>query len=261
MNHQLLSAELLAGYMAIKANNPRFSKRAYAKKLGMSHGPLIEIMNGKRSVSPKLAEKICQKLCLSPKQTKIIVKKIALKNNLNNQGPVDLKSELEYELKEDQFNLIADPIYFAFLNLITLKNESHDLSHLAKRLYLTEEQTKIIIKRLFRLSLIKINKQNRYERTHETLKTTDEVLNLAIRSNQKMQLEKSIQILNGNTPIEKRDFSTITMAINSKKIAAAKKMIRIFQDELALFLEDQKADEVYTFCTQFIPQTRLGETK
>ena len=54
-------------------------------------------------------------------------------------------------------------------------------------------------------------------------------------------------------PVQERDFTSITMAINSKKLAEAKVLIRKFQDELSGLLEDSTPDQVYRLCVQLFP--------
>ena len=57
--------------------------------------------------------------------------------------------------------------------------------------------------------------------------------------------------------IEERDVTGVTMAISTKKIAVAKKMISNFRRELAEYLEtaDSK-DEVYRLNIQLFPLTK-----
>lgn len=247
MNQELLKQQIIANYFSIKAVNERYSKRAYAKKLGISHGPLVEIMNGKRKVSVAMAKKLCERLPLSPRQIDLIISK-----------PItSIQKEVEFELKEDQFFLISDCRHFALLNLIKIKSQSHKPKALAERLDLSEDKVRAMLERLLRLEMIEIDKNGNYRRTKETLKTSDDVLSLSIKAAHKSMLGITVERLD-DTALELRDFSSITMAINTKKIAAAKQLIRKFQDDLSSLLEDEKADEVYSFNMQLIPMTKKG---
>lgn len=245
MNHELFRQHLVVNYFAIKCSNERYSKRAYAKKLGISHGPLIEIINGKRKVSTKMAERICEKLMLSRAQTEAIL--CNSKNRVTNA--------FEFELTEDQFVLISDSIYFAFLNLIKIKSQSHEPDALAKRLGVSKDQINGIIERLCRLKMIEINKNGKFKRTKQAIKSTDDVLSFSIKAAHRSMLKKCLECLD-DVPIELRDFSSITMAINSKNLHAAKNLIRKFQDDLSGLLENEEADEVYSFNMQLIPLTK-----
>ncbi len=247
MNQELLKQQIVGSFLSAKATNSRYSKRAYAKRLGIAHGPLVEIMNGKRNVSPKMALRLCERLDLSPKQVGLITKPEAFK-----------ELQDEYELKEDQFFLIADVNHFALLNLIKIKKQSHETGKLAKRLELSEEKVDSILERLLRLKLIEVGGNGNYFRTKNSITTSDEVLSLSIKASHKTILEMAANKLD-STPIDLRDFTSIVMPINTKKMKAAKELIRKFQDDLESLLEDSKADEVYSFNMQLIPLTKKGE--
>jgi transcriptional regulator with XRE-family HTH domain len=250
MNQELLKQQLVGAFLTAKSQNGRYSKRAYAKKLGISHGPLIDIMKGKRNVSPKMAQKLCERLSLSPK----LIGLITSTPKENSMLREEIKNH-EFELKEDQFFLISDITHFAFLNFIKIKNESHDFENLAIRLGLTTEKIRLISERLIRLNLISL-KNNRYVRTKDAITSSDDVLSLAIKASHQSNLSLAKERLN-EIPIELRDFTSIVMPINPKKIAAAKELIRKFQDDLESLLEDSKASEVYAFNTQLIPLSKI----
>lgn len=248
MNQELLQQQIVGAFLSAKATNARYSKRAYAKKLGISHGPLVEIMNGTRSVSPKMAIRLCARLSLSPKQIGLITEPENVKDFRN-----------EYELKEDEFFLIADVQHFALLNLIKIKGQSHETRKLAQKMELAEDRVRSMLERLLRLELIEINEKDQYVRTKNSIRSSDEVLSLSIKASHKAMLELAASKLD-STPVELRDFTSIVMPVNTKKIKAAKELIRKFQDDLESLLEDSKADEVYTFNMQLIPMTKKGES-
>lgn len=247
MNQELLRQQIVGSFLSAKGSNQRYSKRAYASKLGISHGALVEIMSGKRNVSIKMAKKLCFQMSLSPKQTDAII----CEPKVNSNGE-------EIEINEDHFFLISDYTYFALINLLKIKSPDHSLQYFAKRLEITEAKAKLVVERLLRLNMIELNPKGFYVRTKTAFKTTDEVLSLSIKAAHRSSLEQSIVKLS-DTPIELRDFSTITMAINTKKIPAAKKLLRKFQDDLASLLEDSKPDEVYSFNMQLVPLSTKGD--
>ncbi len=247
MNQELLKQQIVGAFLNAKGKNAKYSKRAFARKLGISHGPLVEIMSGKRNISIRMAKKLSENLLLSPKQMDLI---------FSNPKKKGVAANEEVELKEDHFNLISDYNHFALLNLITIKNQSHSPKELANRLGSTEDKIKLMIQRLCRLKMIEI-KAGRIIRAKVAFKTTDEVSSLSIKASHRALLEKCSHSLD-NTPLELHDFSSITMAINTKKLKAAKNLLKNFQDELASLLVDGKADEVYTLNMQLIPMSHKG---
>ena len=99
--------------------NTAFSLRAFSNRLGMSPGAISQILNGKRSVSKKIAQKICDKLLLDPQEKSEIVGLFPeiKKEILNNTA-----LEPNYlQLQSDQFRVISDWYYLAILSLIKIR--------------------------------------------------------------------------------------------------------------------------------------------
>ena len=248
MNQDLLREHILSKYIHARNANPSYSKRAFAKRVGISHGSLIEIMSGKRKVSKKMALKLCEKICLNPKQTDMIFNEVLGK-----------KDEAELELREDQFELISDWSHFALLNLLKLKNETHSVENFANRLNLPTTHLQKILERLIRLKLIEKSK-NHYIRTNNSIKTTDEIQSVSIKIAHKKMLESSAKSVD-EVPLDRRDLTSVIMPINLKKLNVAKKLIRQFHDKMEALLEDDFANEVYSLNIQLIPLTKSGEKK
>ena len=64
---QVVRNILLDRFLNIQKKNPRFSIRAYGRKLGISSAALSEILRGKRKVSHDKALGIAEKLKLKTK--------------------------------------------------------------------------------------------------------------------------------------------------------------------------------------------------
>ena len=56
--------------------------------------------------------------------------------------------------------------------------------------------------------------------------------------------------------VEERDFSSMTIAVDPKKIPQAKAIIREFQDKLEALMSDGDLSEVYQFNCQLYPLTK-----
>ncbi len=244
MNQDLLREYLLEKFLTARYSNSSYSKRAFAKRIGVSHGSLIEIMNGKRKVSKKMAMKLCEKICLNPKQVQLI-----LDENSNVSNPQGV------ELREDQFELISNWSHFAVLNLIKLKNEIHSLENFASRLSLPVKHVEKIMERLLRLKLIE-KSSNRYIRTKHNIKTTDDVRSISIKMSHKSMLEFAAKQVD-DVPVEFRDMTSIILPTNTKKLNAAKKLIRQFHDKMETLLEDDVSTEVYSLNIQLIEYRSL----
>jgi transcriptional regulator with XRE-family HTH domain len=69
MNAQLTLQNLLRNKLSeLQNQNPRFSLRAFARRIGMNPGGLSALLNGKRSVSIKIAQRISERLMLDPQE-------------------------------------------------------------------------------------------------------------------------------------------------------------------------------------------------
>jgi uncharacterized protein (TIGR02147 family) len=59
--------------------------------------------------------------------------------------------------------------------------------------------------------------------------------------------------------VKKRDFTTVTMAIDPKKLSMAKERIRKFEDELSDLLESGHRTEVYRLSMQLFPLSKVED--
>ncbi|MFZ8932500.1 MAG: TIGR02147 family protein [Bacteriovoracaceae bacterium] len=231
-----------------KLRNSSYSLRAFARDLGIGSTSLSDVMSNKRKLSRKNIQKVSEKLSLSPKEVSLIEDE--LRGNSNKT-----KTEIEFlEMKEDQFRLIADWYYLAILNFARLPDNYSNPSYLSQRLGLPEETIKEAIDRLQRLDLIKIE-DDRLIRTSSPINTTKEIASMAIRKHHKDQLhlaEKSLE----NDQLEKRNFNSITMAINPAKIDKAKEIIQKTVSKIENTLEDETPEEVYVLNFHLFPLTK-----
>ncbi|MGE3262397.1 MAG: TIGR02147 family protein [Bacteriovoracia bacterium] len=227
-------------------DNPRQSLRGYAKQLEIPSGRLSEILSGKRGLSQKLAVKLAGRLGLSPEQ-----KSAFLSPGNSLQGSSE---EAHHSLSEDAFTAISCWQHFALLSLMNTYDFRSDLKWISRRLGLTTVETRATIERLIRLGLIQKGAKG-YCRTHQKLKTTNEISSPALKKSHRQSLEQAIGHIEA-TPLDERDITSMTMAIDPKKIPLAKSLIRDFRYRLAEVLESGRRKEVYNLNVQLVPVTR-----
>ncbi|MES2769003.1 MAG: TIGR02147 family protein [Bdellovibrionota bacterium] len=232
-----------------RAKNPHYSLRMLAKKLDIPSGRLSEILSGKRRVTRQLAIQIADKLSLDPElRSKLITSTTAFKSD-------NLQEPSFEQISLDSFHVIADWYHFAILSLIELKNFQNDAKWISRRLGISIVDTNTALERLFRLGLVK-EKNNKLTQTHKNISTTHDIQSIALRHSHKQSLENAITALE-EVSIEKRDITSMTMAIDSSKIPQAKEMIKKFRRQLCAFLESgTKKDEVYDLNVQLLPITK-----
>ncbi len=205
----------------MRAKNPRLSHRYFAQKLGVSSGALSEILKGKRKVSAKLAEKMAERLHLDP---------ITKATFLGQTADVDVAADGKYlQLSDDQFHLISQWPHFAILNLVKSDQCQHQISWFAEQLNLPLRIAQDTVDRLLRLGML-VYEKKKYIRVQAPIKTSDDVLNLSIQKSNLEDLELIGEHLS-SLDVQERDFTSITMLVDPKKMPEFKKWVRRAQDQ------------------------------
>jgi uncharacterized protein (TIGR02147 family) len=157
------------------------------------------------------------------------------------------------KISNDEFNTIADPIHFALLALMETTGFRSDIKWIASRLRYSVKKTKAALDRLLRLGLITV--QGGELHIPETSgETTHDVPSAALRKFHNANIKKAAHALR-SIPIEKRDITSITLAIAPERIPLAKELIRRFRKKIAIHLQEGEKSEVYLLNIQLIPLT------
>lgn len=260
MDEQLAIQKLLRSHLlAAQSKNPKFSLRSYSRKVGIHHGALSAIMNGKRNVSKDLAEKITRKLLIDP----------VSRNEILNLFPEKRKYRTVEEMEQDEaapkyleieastFKLMAEWEHFAVLSLIKTDDFINDYAWIASRLGITKYRSQEVVERLLELGFLEI-KNGELVRVQAKIRSSDDTVNLSVRKSHEENLELARESLNRDS-IQERDFTYITMPVDPAKMARAKEMIRKFQDEFSDVMEADAKTEVYRLAVQFFPLTKLTQ--
>ncbi|OFZ49065.1 MAG: hypothetical protein A2381_15815 [Bdellovibrionales bacterium RIFOXYB1_FULL_37_110] len=231
-------------FKSIKVQNPAYSIRAYAKKLNIPVSALSNFLNGKRSITRKMALKIIPKLNISPD----IKTKLLFKQFKSDDGS-------KQTLTLDYFATISDWYYFAILSLAEIDNFKATPKWVAKRLNIPLKTAEHAISILIRLRMLEMDASGSYFPTGIQFKTPTDIVSHCLKKHtlQTLELAKKSLI---NDSIEKRDFSTTTMAINPGNLPEAKKMIADFRKKLSQKLELGDKKEVYKLSIQLFPLSR-----
>ena len=233
--------------------NPNYSLRAFAKFLEIDFSSLSKMMRGKRTVGPRVTLRLGNRLGLNPAE-------IHKYTSSRNQLKAETKSSREYlRLTEDVFQVLSELYYYSILELTLVKGASAETKWIADALGIPESETKIALERMERLEMIAKNDQGKWIRIKNPNITTlvDGYTSSAHRKIQGQILNRAKVALE-TLPIEKRDQTSMTMAINSSKIPAAKRRIAKFRRELDDFLgEGDNLDQVYCLSVGLFPLTDL----
>ncbi len=235
---ELLKAELLRR----KRDNKSYSLRAFAEYLQVPPGRLSEILAGKRPISKKMKTKLSERLGFT-----------AIHDLLESSSPAFTFAQREdyHFLTDDAFSVLADWYHFAILSLADTKDFKTDPKWIAKRLNISVFQAKDSLEKLKNLGLIEL-KGTKLRKTNKNVSTTTDMESHALRISHRQSIEQALLALN-EVPLELRDITGITMAIDLKRLPLAKKIIKEFRLKMSDLLEKGDQSEVYNLNIQLYP--------
>jgi uncharacterized protein (TIGR02147 family) len=231
--------------------NPAYSLRAFARAVNLNPAALSMILNGKRRVSKSLADRVAENLMLEPQQRERLLALFDHENPETSQDRV-------VELRADEFQLISQWHHFAILSLAETQDFQSDVAWIARRLGISKSTAQQAIDRLVRLEMLRQTSDGRIETTGLQYKTTSDVADVSLRKSHFTNLELARASLESD-PLDQRDFSAMTMAVDPSLLPQAKSKIREFRRELSAFLESGSKKEIYKLCVQLFPLSKQGE--
>lgn len=232
-----------------RTRNPSYSLRAFARDVGVSPAALSQYLNRKRELSPKNRSAIVARLGLSPADAAGFMGKTA-------RGPsqVDV-SKSHTVLSEDEFQMIADWISVAILNLARLPTNQARPEWIAERLGVGLGEAREAFDRLMRYGLLR-DRDGRMERTARPFVTTTDVPSAAIRRFHAGLLRRAEQALL-NLPVEERDITAITMPADPAKLKEAKKILQRTRHRISKLMGDcDQPQDVFVLAMQLFPITK-----
>lgn len=233
-------------YAARKFKNSAYSLRAFSRDLQINRTTLSEVFSGKRGLSKQNRSTLAENLHLSPLE----------KNELLSFDLTEAQLDNKFQqLQEDEFKLIGDWFYFAILNLAKIKDNKAEPTWIGERLGIETETARIALDRLERLGYLKI-KKNRIIRSSKPITTTTDVPSTALKKHHCQHLEMASRSLM-NDPIDKREFTSVTMAIDPEKIPQVKKLLQKYKRNICNILETDEPQEVYQLSFQLYPIGKL----
>lgn len=244
----LLQEELIARCR----KNPSYSLRAFAKSLGIGHSALTEMLNGKRSITNRSIEKLGLALGLNMNAIE----------DLKNRASSEVQNEKNsyQQLTIDQFSIMSDWYHYAILELIKIKDFPHRTNDFARALGITKSEANIAVERLLRIGLLETNEDNTFQEINKGFATniSGNLTSIGSKKLQKQILEQSVEALMA-LPIEVRNHTSMTMAIDPRLLPEAIEKIKNFRRELSVFLETSGTPtEVYQMSLSLFPITQIN---
>jgi uncharacterized protein (TIGR02147 family) len=224
--------------------NSNYSLRAYAKLLKISPGLLSEVINGKKPLSFKLANRILERLDLTLKDNKYFLDSVVIEQKARDMQRRDsqIKGYKEStvplsDLSLDYYKYISEWYYVTILEMTTLNNFKNSTSWIASELGISNMEVKLALERLKELGLLEekngcLTKCKEHLRLKEMYTATSS----ARRKKQKQIREKAIEAIDSQE-ISKRSMTSLTLAIDPDLVPEAKKKIEEFNESMCKFFD------------------------
>ncbi|MAZ50022.1 MAG: hypothetical protein CME65_15780 [Halobacteriovoraceae bacterium] len=252
----------------IKARNPGYSLRAWAKSLGMkSHGPLHAILKKQRKIPKNLIIPLIKTLKLDKEEAKYFELLVDLsrakkpeeidfyKDKLAKLSPVPLREIHDLEA----YKYLTDPIHFTVAEMTQLKEFNDSPAWMKKSLRVNQNmrELEVIIERLRNLGIVQRKKKNHYEKPLQHLYTKLEVTSEVVQNYHKFCSELAIDQVS-KQDISEKEFNALCFNIKKKDLPQIKEQIRDFINRL---VEENEApahegDETYQLNVQFFSLTK-----
>lgn len=248
---------LLFDYNNKKSKNARFSKRSYAKLLGLSSGRLTEILNGKAPLTEKKAQAIVNKLGLEPYEKQYFLRLVENENLQRSER----RGRAEYgvvprRLKMDEVVLVQDWEYFALMSLIEVSTFKSDKKWIAKKLGLPQSRVEEVLQRLVAMGFVRMD-ENGIRNIHRSMSTLTDIPSEALRKANASCILQGLEKMS-TVDILARDITSMTFPVDPRNLKEAKKLIREFKSKMARLMKQGQTSEIYNLNIQLVPVSELG---
>lgn len=235
-------------YLKRRQKNYNYSIRSFSNYIGISPATVSHLLSGKRKPSTKFATRLFTKLDITPEERNIVLsslKKLTLQ-------PTNTPNSEYHFVALDAFKFMSEWFHYAILELISVRDFTLDYKWIAQQLSISVPEARHAIDRLLRLDLVE-EKNGKLIKTHSLVTNGDDALtSSAHKQLQRHVLQKALDAID-TVSIEEKDISSMTMAIDERKIPHAKKLITKFRRDLCNFLEDGPQTRVYNLGIQLYP--------
>jgi uncharacterized protein (TIGR02147 family) len=239
------------------AANPSYSLRAFSRDLGLSPQILSSVLKGKKNISTEVAAEIAERLGMGSLEASRFLDWVALGQSRSDKVKQIIQFRLSQSDSKDgtlsprsldveMFRVVSDWYHYALLELMRTDDFKNDPAWMSKRLGISTAEVKQALERLATLELTEETRDGGIQPTDQNFSANFGFASAAIKKFTAQLLEKAQTAL-AEQSIDERNMTTITMAIDPKRLPEAGLMIAQFRRKLCRFLEQGHRSEVYTF--------------
>jgi len=252
-NYQSFSLFLQDELVQRCKKNPGYSLRSFARTLQINHSSLSRLLSGQRKASEKMQRSLVARLGHDPETIRNFKDESA-----RNFRALE-KSRDFNQMNRDSFAVISDWYHYAILELTLVATFRSEAKWIAKALGISVAEANAAVDRLIRLGMLERTPAGQLKNASgNNTNIEGEIRDAAKRKMQTQILELALKALD-EVAIDRRNQTSMTMAINSKRLPEAIEMISKFRRKLSAFLEqDPDRDEVYQLSVSLFPTTNLN---
>lgn len=243
--------------------NPAYSLRSFARDLKINPSQLCEIRKGKIGLSTKKAMEVAKNLGLLDKEIHYFKALVEIEHGRSDSIRENAKKQLasfNYNegfqgLTQEMFEVISSWQHYAILSAMELDEYDGSLDWIANNLNLPLSLIGDCIKRLIKLDMIDFQ-NGKFICSGAHFATPTEIASKGIKLYHKQHLNKAMRAVD-EVPVDERDLSSITMAIDKERLPEAKEMLKKFRREFCHVMENGNKNSVYSLNLQLIPLKEL----
>lgn len=254
-------------FEAAKQKNPRFSLRVFASRAGFrSHNALKMVMQGNRNLTAESALRCARGLRLGRRESEyfsLLVAYVASKDE--QERAAVLKKLRQFQevsqirsLTPDQFSYYSTWYHAVIRELAVHQDFSGSPKWIAEHLspQVTVSEVTQSLELLERLGLLKKMSGGKYKQVDKLLTTGPEITSPAVTQYHLAVLDLAKAAID-RIPREKREVSSLTLAVSEAMLPTLKRRIQLFQEEIMRFVSTEKeTDVVMQLNFQLFPLTR-----
>ena len=251
-------------FAAAKAEDPSYSYVRFSEDLGVGSANAQSIIVGRRKLTLKAAERLCEALTMTGVQKRYflnLVEQKRAKSATERDSIFDERLELRQrllptELDRRQLAFFEHWYHAAILEILRLDEARDDAAWLSNELSPTVPESKVedSLKLLTELGYLRRDDhRQRLYPTDVTITTGNEVIGLALVSYHRQMLKLAMDAIEG-VAAEERDISALTLMATPELVAQFKEEIAgVRKRFLALAAAETHATEVVQLNMQLFP--------
>lgn len=243
---KLFSDLLRKSYKASKDQNPRYSLRAFARKMGLSISTLSEVLNSKTKLSKKRMTDVVNRLDISDAQKKRFARSIGV---MFEGSP---SAEKTVSADQDFLSNWLNRALLIFFDTQEASQLTDAPRVLAKRFDVSIADIKQGLSLLVGRGMLIEHDNGTYSKPSEIWKTSDEVSSEFVKNHHRSDFDLGLRALE-KIPVDQRDFTSMMFAGDARQVAELKAEIRRFYDRALLIMENGSKNEVFQMSINLFP--------